>query len=269
MYKLIAVDMDGTVLKEDKTISEETIKAVKRAKEKGIKVVLATGRPIKGIERYLEELDLISEEDYAISYNGALVQNTKTKEIIGESFIHGKDLKYLYNISKEIKVNFHAFSTTSCIAPKLSKYTEHEIEANKIDVELLDFNTIKDDEPIIKAMMVDEPEILEEAIKKLPKEVYEKYTVVRSAPYFLEFLNKHSNKGEGVKDLAKYLGIKLEEIICVGDAGNDIHMIRYAGLGVAMGNAFEEVKKEADFITKTNEEHGVAHVIEKFILKVS
>lgn len=269
MYKLIAVDMDGTLLREDKTISEETIKAINRAKAKGIKVVLATGRPLEGIERYLEELNLVCKEDYVLTYNGAIVQNTLTKEVISKNLIKGSDLKELYKLSKELKVNIHAFDKGGCITPVMSKYTDLEGTINKINVSLVDFNTVKEDEDIIKIMMVEEPEKLQEAIAKLPKKLYDKYTIVRSAPYFLEFLNKQSNKGEGVRMLAQYLGIKQEEVICIGDAGNDVHMIKYAGLGVAMGNAFEEVKEIADFITKTNEEDGVAHVINKFILKAS
>lgn len=266
MYKLIAVDMDGTLLKEDKTISEQTKKAIYKAKQKGVKVVLASGRPIEGLERYLEELDLLSKEDYVLSFNGSVVQNAKTKEIIRKNILKGEDLTYLYNIAKQIQVNIHAFSNEGCITPKMSKYSELEGTINSIPVILMDYANISEDEDIIKIMMVEEPDLLEEAIKKLPQEVYEKYTVVRSAPYFLEFLNKDSSKGVGVSALADYLGIKKEQIICIGDAGNDLDMIQFAGLGVAMGNAFDEVKAAADYITKNNQEDGVAHVIQKFVL---
>lgn len=266
MYKLIALDMDGTLLREDKTISATTKKAIDRAREKGVKVVLASGRPLDGLKSYLAELDLIGEEEYVLSFNGALVQNTKTKEIIAKTALDGRDVKYLYNISREIGVNIHAFLSSGLATPKMSRYTELEADINKIEVNLVDFNTVDDNDEVAKIMMIDEPEILEEGIKKLPQEVYEKYTVVRSAPYFLEFLNKASNKGEGVKALADHLGIEPKEIICIGDAGNDLDMIKYAGLGVAMGNAFPEVKEIANFITKTNEEDGVAHVIEKFVV---
>ena len=102
-------------------------------------------------------------------------------------------------------------------------------------------------------MMIDEPEVLQKAVDNLPKEVYEKYTVVRSTPYFLEFLNKAVNKGTGVELLAKHLGVKQEEVI-------------YAGMGVAMANAFDEVKKAANYITDSNEDDGVAKAIEKFVL---
>lgn len=266
MYKLIALDMDGTLLNEKKVISKENVKAIQKAVAKGVKVVLATGRPTKGIQSYLKELNLISEDDYAIAYNGAIVQNTKSGDIIFKALMSMDDLHFLYSLSKELNVNIHALTPDSCITTRVNKYSQLEASVNGIPLEIVDFDTIENNTAIVKTMFVDEPEILQAAVDKLPKEIYDKYTVLRSEPYFLEFLNKKVNKGTGVEILAKKLGIKKEEIICIGDAGNDIHMIKYAGLGVAMGNAFPEVKKIADYITKTNEEHGVAHVINKFVL---
>jgi Cof subfamily protein (haloacid dehalogenase superfamily) len=267
MYKLIALDMDGTLLREDKTISKETHKAIQRAKTKGVKVVLTTGRPIDGVKRYLKELDLINDDDYVISYNGALVQNTKTKEVIAQTVMSLDDIDYLYKISQELKVNIHALTDSSCITPKWSKYSQVEADINDIPLDFIDFNNINKDTIIVKIMFIDEPEHLSHVISKLPPEIYEKYTVLKSTPYFLEFLDKRVNKGAGVGILAKKLGIKTEEIICVGDAGNDLHMIQFAGLGVAMGNAFPEVKEVADYVTLSNEDNGVAHVINKFVLK--
>ncbi len=268
MYKLVAIDMDGTLLKEDKTISERTKKAIQSAREKGVTVVLATGRPIEGVSRYLEELNMYTEHDYVLSYNGALIQKTKSKEAVAKVALKGKDLHYLRKLSDELGVNIHAFSEKrGLITPKNSKYTEVEAEINNIEIHEMNIDNIPDDEVMIKIMMIDEPEILGEAMEKLPKEVYEKYTVVRSAPFFLEFLNKSVNKGVGVELLAKHLGVKQEEVITFGDAGNDLHMIEYAGLGVAMGNAFDEVKEAANYITDTNENDGVAKAIEKFILE--
>ncbi len=266
MYKLIAVDMDGTLLKEDKTISDKTKKAILKAQHKGVKVVLASGRPIEGMIRYLEELNLTSEEDYVLSFNGSIIQNAKTKEVIRKNILKGKDLMYLYDIAKQVGVNIHAFSSKGCITPRMSKYSEVEGVINNIPVLEVDYSTVQDEEDIIKIMMIDEPEILEAAISKLPKSLYDEYTIVRSAPYFLEFLNKDSSKGTGMKALADYLGISKEQVICIGDAGNDLDMIEFAGLGVAMGNAFDEVKQAADYITKNNQEDGVAHVIQKFVL---
>ena len=114
----------------------------------------------------------------------------------------------------------------------------------------------------LKVMMIDEPEILDKAISRIPAEVKEKYTVLKSAPYFLEILDKRVNKGTGVKSLADALGIKAEEVMAIGDQENDIAMIEYAGVGVAMDNAIPSVKEIANFVTKSNLEDGVAYAIE-------
>ena len=265
MYKLIAVDMDGTLLREDKTISNRTKKAISKAVEKGVKVVLASGRPIEGLERYLKELELLSADDYVMSFNGSVIQNVKTRQVVSKNILKGSDLKRLYTLAKEIGVNIHAFTKAGCITPKMNEYTELEGRINGIAVHEVDFETIDADEDVIKVMFIDPQPILEEAMAHIPESFYNDFTVVRSAPYFLEFLNKASSKGTGVKALGEYLGIKQDEIICIGDAGNDLDMIQFAGLGVAMGNAFEEVKEAADYVTCNNEEDGVAHVIEKFI----
>ena len=267
MYKLIALDMDGTLLNEEKKITERTKKAIQAARDKGVTVVIATGRPIDGVTRYLEELDMFTDKDYVLSYNGGLVLNTRSREVICKIGLLGEDVHYLYKISKELGVNIHAFSEKDgLVTPKNSKYTEVEAEINNIKINEIDFNTIENDESFIKVMMIDEPEILQKAIDNMPKEVYEKYTVARSTPFFLEFLNKEVNKGTGVELLAKHLGVNQDEIITIGDAGNDLDMIEYAGMGIAMGNASDEVKAAANYITDTNKNDGVAKAIEKFVL---
>lgn len=266
MYKLVAIDMDGTLLRNDKSLSKETKEAIREARKKGVKVVLATGRPIDGVKRYLEELDLWHDDEYVLTFNGAVIKEIGQDKVLCRDTLKGSDLLNLYKISKEVGLNIHAFSKDGCITPIMNEYTELEGRINGINIFEVDYDDIDSEEEIIKVMMIDKPEVLEKGIKKLPKEVYEKYTVVRSAPYFLEFLSKTCNKGEGIKSLADSLGIKKEEVIAIGDAGNDIHMIEYAGLGVAMENAFDEVKKKANFITKSNEDDGVAWVFKKFVL---
>lgn len=267
MYKLIALDMDGTLLSSDKKVSKRNEAALKKAEEKGVKVVLASGRPLIGLNRYLHELDLVKGEDFVLSFNGGLVQNTKTKEVVSKITLKGSDLKYIYDISKDLNINIHAFhAKEGLITPKSSKYTIHEATLNGIDFTIKDFHEVDDDDDIIKVMMIDPEEVLDPAIEKLPEEVYKKYSVFKSAPFFLEFTHKEVDKGLGLKKLSEHLGIKREEIIACGDAGNDLSMVKYAGLGVAMDNAIDEVKDAANFVTTSNDEDGVAKVIEKFIL---
>lgn len=267
MYKLIALDMDGTLLREDGTISSRTHEAIAGAKAKGVHVVLASGRPVEGMQRYLEALDLTGHEDYVLSYNGALVKNVGRQQVLDSQWLTGRDARELFALSRELEVNIHAFSQRQgLITPRTSTYTELERWLNELSLTELDFQALDDDEPIIKIMLVDEPERLSPAFERLPDELHARFTVVRSAPYFLEFLHPASNKGSGVATLAAHLGLTAEEVICVGDAGNDRHMLEFAGLGVAMGNASAEIKALADYVTLSNQEDGVAHVIERFIL---
>lgn len=266
MYKLIAVDMDGTLLNENKEISNRCQKAIFKLKEKGKKLVIATGRPLEGVMNYIDQLKLFDENDYVVAFNGALVQGTKTKQIIFNKPLSLPAYKELFLLSQQLGVNIHALTDNSVLTPKNNPFTEIESNINQIPIIEGKVEDIDDSTIIVKVMFIDEPKKLDEIIPQIPSWIKEKYTILRSAPYFLEFLDKSVNKGAGVSAIAKQLGIEREEIICVGDAGNDLAMIRYAGLGVAMGNAMEEVKSEADYITHTNEEDGVAYIIEKYML---
>lgn len=268
MYKLIALDMDGTLLNSQKQISERTKAAIARARENGIRIVLASGRPINGIRSKLEELNIRSERDFVVSFNGSLVQNVATGAILHNEIIDGKSARLVAGLARELGVCTHAFSQEfGLITPENNKYTEHEAEINSMPVTEMDFSLLEDDHPIIKTMIVAEPELLTRAIRQFPASFHEQFTIVQSTPFFVEFLNKKSNKGLAVQAIAEHLGIKKEEVICMGDAENDHHMIEYAGLGVAMANAMEETKKIADYITHSNDEDGVAYVIEKFALE--
>lgn len=265
MYKLIALDMDGTLLNEKKEISNRCKSEMAKLKEKGIKVVLATGRPLDGVMRYVKTLDLLGENDYVVTYNGALVQSTKTNKVLAEKPLSLDAYKELYVVSKELGVNIHALTRNSVLTPKNNPYTDIESSINQIPTIEGAIDDIDTSTSIIKVMFIDDPKKLDTIIPLIPQWVKEKYEILRSAPIFLEFLDKDVNKGIGVSLIASHLGIKPEEVICVGDAGNDIAMIQYAGLGVAMANATEDVKAVADYVTLSNEEDGVAYVIEKFM----
>jgi Cof subfamily protein (haloacid dehalogenase superfamily) len=266
MYKLIGIDMDGTLLKDDKTISAKNVETIKKAIKQGIKIVISTGRHLKGIEKYLNQLDLISNSVYAVCLNGSIVQNTKTHDSIYEKLLKIEDAKYIYNLGEKINVNVQIALKESNITPILNEYSIEDSRLTGVKFNVQDIDTIDSSEHIFKVMFMQDPEILSKSIKKLPNSIYKKYTALKSEPCFLEFINKDSNKWNGIKAVANHFGIKKDEILCIGDSGNDVAMIKHAGLGVAMGNAIPEIKKIASYITKTNEEDGVAHVIEKFVL---
>lgn len=266
MYKLVAIDLDGTLLKSDKELSIENIDSIKLATKMGVNVVVCTGRPFDGYKKYLKMLELDNSNSYSVAFNSALIfKNDKT--IISKTCLKGHNLKEIYKLSLKINANIHAFDMEGVITPKMSKYTLREVTINDLPYRIKDFNKIPDNLDIIKVMLIDEPEVLDNYIKDIPKDFFEKYNVVRSAPFFLEFLNKDADKHNGVKFLAKYLNVNEDEIMTIGDAGNDYKMIKNCKMGVAMKNSMPFVKEVAKYIThSSNNESGVAEVFDKFIL---
>lgn len=266
MVRLISIDMDGTLLNSEKKLTQENIDAIQEAIDKDVKVVICTGRPCEGIESTLKLMPQAKKDQYVISFNGTIIKNLSDGSTMSVGGLKGSDLHYLHKLSEELGVCIHAFSEKNgLITTKQSKYTDVEADINGITYSVVDFNDISNEDNIIKVMMIDEPEVLQKAIDRLPEEVYEKYSVLRSAPYFLEFLDKKVDKGQAVKMLADHCDIPRERVMAIGDAGNDLAMIKFAGIGVAMGNAFDEIKEEADFITEDNDNNGVAIAIRKYI----
>ncbi|ORM77584.1 sugar-phosphatase [Pantoea eucrina] len=266
--KLIAIDMDGTLLNPQHEITPAVKAAIGRARDKGVSIVLATGRPFVGVERYLMELDLRQPGQYCISNNGALAHKADSGDVVAEKTLSFDDYLYLEQLARELGVHFQAFDKSSLYTPNkdISEYTIHEASLTGIPVR---YRAVEEMDPATrfpKIMMIDKPALLDKAIARLPARMQESYTVLKSAPYFLEILNPLVNKGYGVKMLAKKLGLQQSEVMAIGDQENDLAMIEYAGTGVAMGNAIDSVKKIAQFVTKTNMEDGVAHAIEELVL---
>ena len=264
MIKLITIDMDGTLLKNNKELPKENIEAIEYAKSMGATVVLATGRPLKGVYRYLEKLNML--DGYVILYNGAIVYDIKNDKIIYSAFINGKTVKEIYKEANRLGLFFHAFrSNEELIVPVFNQYSLVEVKINQIAYKLFDINNIKDSDEFLKCMIVDESNNLDNAEKVINNDIKDNYSILRSSPIFLEFLNKNADKGSALEKLRDYLGIKSDETMAIGDAGNDIPMIKKAHIGVAMKNAFPYVLPYADYITDENEDCGVAKAIYKFV----
>ena len=267
MYKIIALDLDDTLLKHNKEISENNYKALKECEKRGIKIVLATGRPYLGVLKVLDDLKLVGTDTYVICCNGALIYHLLDNKIIHKATIFGKDVKKIYQTSLKLNINFHAFLLDqTLITPKLSEYTIHEAKINHIEAHIRDFNQISDDEEFLKCMAVDPKEILTPKIKDFEELYSSSYSVFRSAPFFLEFLNLDATKGNALKFLSSYLNIDIKDTMSFGDSENDLSMIIEAGMGIAMNNAYSHIKEKADFVTLDCEEDGVAYAINKFIL---
>ena len=266
--KRVAIDMDGTLLNPQHLITPAVKSAITRARDQGVAVVLATGRPYVGVQRYLEELDLALPGQYCITFNGALVQQAASGEPVAEVTLGFDDYLYVEQLARELGVHFQAFERDYLYTPNkdISEYTIHEASLTGI---ALRYRAVEEMDPqtrFPKLMMIDRADLLDSAIRRLPAETRERYTILKSAPYFLEILDPRVNKGQGVKMLAEKLGLQQHEVMAIGDQENDLSMIEYAGMGVAMGNAIDSVKQIAQFITKTNMEDGVAYAIEELVL---
>ncbi|WP_069648914.1 Cof-type HAD-IIB family hydrolase [Caloranaerobacter ferrireducens] len=295
MYKLLALDMDGTLLNKEHKISRENFEAIQEALRMGVKVVLASGRIFGGMLPYLEQLNIIDDENYSVSCAGGLVLNNTMSKVIQSNGLNIEDLKYIYGLTKELNLSLNVYTRDSILVFQDDIFSKFESIANNVPLKLVDFNSLSDDIEIYKITIINDSidavmkmkkffkklhtsdiiqdkrykgikRLEDDILDKISTKLSDKYTVVKPFQFTLEVINKSCNKWTGIKKIAEELGIQNEEIICIGDSENDEHMIRNAGLGVAMANGFSKVKEIADYVTYTNDQHGVAHVINKFIL---
>lgn len=266
--KLVAIDLDGTLLNEHHEINQPVIDSIKAARQAGVYVVLSTGRPLSGTKNQLDTLGLTNADDFIITYNGGLVLNTNTWDVIAEHRLTRENYLEIDELSRRLDVHLHC-------ADKKAMYTSNRdispytiLESYLVDLPL-HYRTPEEIAQSIlpvKMMMIDEPAILEAAFKKIPAEYFEKYTIVRSTPFFLEWLNPKASKGLALKELSEHLGIKQSEVMAIGDAENDLSMIEFAGIGVAMGNGSESIKAAADYTVATNLADGVKEAFDRWVL---
>lgn len=269
MIKLIAIDLDGTLLKDDKTISEKNITTLKAAKAQGVKVVLCTGRPLNSVLAHLETLGLTDPGDYAVTFNGGLVQANDTGEILSQDVMSVADAKDIYELTSRLEIPLDAVAGDYVyrIQPQPVAYPSMYDQLNKILIfEDRTFLELAADQVINKMVSAIPAEYLEEKLPQVPADYHDRYNIVRSGEFLFEFLPKHVSKANGLAKLGALLNIEKSEMMALGDEENDLAMIEYVGLGVAMANATAELKGAAQYITETNENHGVALAVEKFVL---
>ena len=269
MIRLIALDLDGTLLNSEKNISQENKEAIRKAKAKGVKIVLCTGRPLLGIKRYLEEFNLLEEGDYSITYNGGLVQKNNTGEILLEKTLSMTQIKELHQMGLDLGIPMNMIDLEQVYEPaypegRASLY--QDLQSASLPFVKRDIADFKDDHQFNKVVYCTAPAVLDEAINKVPADVKERYSMMKSRPVLFEVMHPEVNKGKGIESLCKLLGFTKDNVMACGDEENDLAMLAYAGLPVAMENASDSVKEFATFISKTNDDHGVAQAINKFVL---
>lgn len=265
-YKLIAMDLDGTLNNDQKIITEKTKAALMAAQKRGIRLALASARPSPGL---FKERDILRLQDYngiLMSYNGGRIVDAATGKVLFETSM---DLAQ----TKQVLRRLEALPVTPIlddgvqfyVADKNGYKVDYECKNNNMTCtevgNLADFLSFAP----VKILMSVQPEELAEVQKQIADFLPETLTVVQTAAFYLEVIPKVINKGQGIRDICAVLGIDPSEVISFGDAANDIPMLREAGMGVAMGNAAETVKAVANMVTLSNNEDGIAAALEKLL----
>ncbi len=274
-YKVIALDLDDTLLDSKKEISEINKKTLQKAQQQGFSVAIATGRHPKSALKYMRELGCLNENSYAVCFNGSGVVRLSEFSSFGqdigfpmvwESTMDGRRTKEVVCFAHEHGCSVHAYSKErGLLVENLNPYTQREINHSFLTYTVVDFEKLEDSEVFYKILVVAPKDHLDNVRKEIPQDLLDFFSVVRSDESFLEFIPNHATKGTGLEGLCKSIGLSIDNAIAFGDAENDLAMIRDAGLGVAMGNGYDIVKDAADVVTLTNDENGVATLVSKFL----
>ncbi len=264
-YKMIALDLDGTLNNDEKKITPKTKAALIEAQKMGAVVVLASGRPTPGLKRESDELELEKYKGMLLSYNGGRVVHASTKEVLYEK-----------SLSKELAVrllrHLEEFPVTPIVDDGIHYYAvdpdgfmvEVESKLNNMAVRVVDNVAGTIDFSPVKVLIAAPNETLIPACGSIMEPFHEELSFIQSTPYFLEATMKGITKASSLQTICDLLEIRPEEVMAFGDAQNDISMLEFAGLGVAMGNACEPLKEIADEITLSNNEDGIAHTLSKY-----
>ena len=285
MYKLIAIDLDGTLLNSYGQVSEKNRLALKQAQENGTEIVLASGRSTNSVKNIAND---IGDNKYIICGNGSLIYDLRKEEIIYDKFIEKKKALQIINICEQNSIYYNVYTENMVIAKTLSNNVMfyHQENANKPESKKTKINLVKniydyvqdlENENILKFTISDTSSIIFNSIIRKLREIknidvldvaHMSRKIIKSGTeevsleyYYTEITSKDEDKWHAIEWLAKELDIEKEEIMTIGDNVNDKMMIENAGLGVAMGNSAPYIKEIADKVVSNNNEDGVAEAI--------
>lgn len=268
-YSIIALDLDGTLTNSEKNITPRTFDALMKAQREGVRLVLASGRPTFGISALANQLQLADYGGYVLSYNGGRIIDWCEKTVIFSQVVDQKLVPILYNFAEKAQLPIVTYLPEAILASKNEgEYLAEEARINGMPVVVAQ-NFVEEAMQIAggstKFLIPGEPELLIQLESEMKAALSEQMEVFRSAPFFLELPPKGIDKAQSLQRLLTHLGLERESLMAFGDGFNDLSMIQFAGQGVAMANAVEEVKSIADFVTTSNEEDGIAHALEQLL----
>ena len=263
--KLMVLDIDGTLTNSKKEITPATKNALFEIMDRGHIVVIASGRPTAGVSYIADELEMDKRGGYVLSYNGARITDWKTGNVLYQNTLDTKLIPTLYKYAVENNIGLVTYEEKNVVTgTRHDEYMELEARINKVPIKDVDNFTDYVDFDINKCLFSAPGDIAEGYERELKEMLDENASVYRSEPFFIEVMPKGVDKAASLEKLLEILEMKVDDMVCCGDGFNDISMIRYAGVGVAMANATEAVKEAADYITLSNDEDGLIPVIEKY-----
>ena len=265
--KVLVLDIDGTLTNTQKEITPATKQAIQTILKKGHKVILASGRPTPGMRRYEQELELDKFGGYLLSFNGARIIECRTGEIVYQRILPLSIIPGICRFTRELGCGlFTYFGDILISAYEPDEYMLLESRINGMPIKVVDHFKEYVDFDVNKCLISADPEVAESYEKELREKYGDIVSVYRSEPFYIEIMPKNVDKATSLDQMLKVIGQTRENTICCGDGFNDISMVRYAGVGVAMGNGQTALKEVADYITDTNDNDGLVQVIENFIM---
>ena len=291
MYRLVAIDLDGTMLNQYGLVTQRTKEAIKNAQESGIEVVIASGRPTDSVKTIAQE---INSNKYFISGNGAIIYDITNDEIIYENTLKKQKVLDIIKICEENSIYYNIYTEKEILAKSLQcnvlyyyKENLNKDEKNKTQINIVEniYNYISNrDEKVVKITICDNHQVIFNSIMRKLKEISEievlevshmSRKIIKQGTedvpieyFYTEISAKNVDKWNAIEFLKEKMKIEKNEIIAIGDNMNDKIMIENAGLGIAMGESTPVIKEIADVVTDTNCNDGVAKVLEKILKKL-
>lgn len=264
--KLIALDLDDTLLGVDLQVSAANRAALHQAMDLGVTVVLASGRPTAGMRQIAADLELARRGGWIVSFNGGQIVDCATGKVFWEKSLSRSEGADLLALSRREGLGFLTYNALGIITPQANEWTAVEKRLTGLPVIEYDNFAAHLPDSLPKAILLGEPEVVALKAFSLKAEFGQRWNIATSKPFFLEFTPFGIEKGSALHRLGEHLGISAAEAMALGDGHNDLPMIRWAGVGIAMDNAAEAVKAEADWIARHHDADGVAHAVQHFIL---
>jgi len=266
-YKLLALDIDGTLARNDRTISDYTRQTLLQTQQLGTRIVIASGRPVFGIRSIADALQLSKYGGFVLAYNGAEIYDWQSGEAIYQNPLPEDVIPVIYDCCRAVSLDVMTYCSSEIVTESATNpYIQLSSKRNGMTIRLVSSFLQDIDYPIFKCMIVGDPSQLAEFEPLLNSRLSGRAVAYRSEPFYLEVVPLGIDKAACLEIILSRLSLTAQSLIACGDGYNDISMIRLAGLGVAMQNANEEVRKTADYITQSNEADGVAHVVKQFLL---